>query len=113
MAYGVHATLYITALTYLWSRRAQDWRWIVYASLVFAVASFGVGNAMQFSEMTYVDAACVEGSKLEGPGAYAALNGGVHPVTISRTAFALGCWLQDGLLLYRVWFIFDRSYIAV
>ncbi|KZV91445.1 hypothetical protein EXIGLDRAFT_837104 [Exidia glandulosa HHB12029] len=108
VAYGVHATLFFVTLSHLWPRRAQDWKWIVYSTIVFAAASIGNGGGMRFSEMTYVDNRVYPG----GPAAYVVKQGSVLPNAASQTAYILGCWLQDGLLLYRVWIIFDRSWAA-
>ncbi|KZV91467.1 hypothetical protein EXIGLDRAFT_588119, partial [Exidia glandulosa HHB12029] len=79
-----------------------------YSSVVFAMASIGNGGAMEFYTMTYVDDRAYPG----GPGVYVVAQAGALPSTVSQTAYILGCWLQDGLLLYRVWVIFDRSWVA-
>ncbi|TCD68585.1 hypothetical protein EIP91_010374 [Steccherinum ochraceum] len=101
LAYGVHATLFFTCLTYLWPQRRanprQTYGWITYISILFTLGSIANGVDMHMGQVIFVDNWNYPG----GPGAFSRTVFTV-PVNILCTgACAVGGWFMDALLIFR------------
>lgn len=113
VAYGVHATLYFICLSLFWSSRKRDPRtsWIfgVYITINFVLGS--IGNAANIVENQYdfIDNRDFPG----GPLAYALTTFAIPINVVGFFAYVINTWLQDGLLLYRFFVIFDHNYFIV
>ncbi|KZV85744.1 hypothetical protein EXIGLDRAFT_775283 [Exidia glandulosa HHB12029] len=111
VAYGVHSTLFFLTLTLLWARPRTQWKdygWIAYITLMFILSSMGNGTQIKFAEMTWIGKRNYPG----GPGAYQ-LEQAAPSSTMCNIAYITNGWLQDGLIIYRFWIIYNRNIFAL
>ncbi|KZV85731.1 hypothetical protein EXIGLDRAFT_841252 [Exidia glandulosa HHB12029] len=112
VAYGVHATLFFIALKLLWERSRPNPNakfWMAYIIVVFAVSSVANGAQLKFTQMSFVDNRNYPG----GPSVYIAQQAGAKPSVTSISAYIINGWLQDALIIYRFWVIYNRSIPAI
>lgn len=110
VAYGAHATLFFITLQLLWARaktNRKDFFWIAYIAILFAISSVGNGTQLKFTEMIWIDNRNYPG----GPAVYFIDGSTDFMAVFCNSIYIANTWLQDGLLLYRFWIIFGRSYV--
>ncbi|KAH7099605.1 hypothetical protein BKA62DRAFT_621194 [Auriculariales sp. MPI-PUGE-AT-0066] len=108
VAYGVHATLFFSTLQLLWARSRsswKDWVWIFYIFALFVISSVGNGGDLKFAQMIWIDNRNFPG----GPTVYIVAS----CRCLQQHCYIINSWLQDGLLLYRVWVIFNGRVSAI
>ncbi|GJJ11140.1 hypothetical protein Clacol_005371 [Clathrus columnatus] len=110
VAYGVHATLYFLCLSLFWSSRKRDPRtsWIfgTYITINFILGSIGNAANIVENQYAFIDDRGFPGGPLAISFASYAI-----PINIAGfVAYVVNAWLQDGLLLYRFFIIFDHNY---
>ncbi|KZV85748.1 hypothetical protein EXIGLDRAFT_653805 [Exidia glandulosa HHB12029] len=111
VAYGVHATLFFLTLTLLCARPRTQWKdygWIVYITLMFVLSSVGNGGQFKFTELSWIDNRNYPG----GPGAYETEQAAPSS-TMCNIAYIINGWLQDALIIYRFWIIYNRNMYAL
>lgn len=112
VAYGVHATLFFITLKLLLERPRSAWRdyiWIAFIVALFTISSIGNGSQLKFTQIVFIDARNYPG----GPAAFYVDGSRDFMAVFCNSIYTVNTWLQDGLLLYRFWVIFGRSYAFV
>ncbi|KZV91470.1 hypothetical protein EXIGLDRAFT_750135 [Exidia glandulosa HHB12029] len=112
VAYGVHATLFFTALTLLLQRnrtgKLKDWTWIAYICILFITSSMGNGAQMRALQVGFIDERNFPG----GPGVWVARTTAFVGV-FCNSVYVVNSWFQDGLLLYRFWIIMEGNKLLI
>ncbi|KII90713.1 hypothetical protein PLICRDRAFT_542310 [Plicaturopsis crispa FD-325 SS-3] len=108
VAYGIHVTLFVTALQLLFfrQRKKADYIFLAYISINFILGT--IGNAADIKirgEMAFIDFRDFPG----GPSAYI-MSQTTNPLAVMcHSTYLVSTWLQDGLILYRFWLIWYRN----
>ncbi|EPQ55005.1 hypothetical protein GLOTRDRAFT_129311 [Gloeophyllum trabeum ATCC 11539] len=108
MAYGIHFTLFVITWALLYKRRRsmrQARFFLGYISLQFALSSVGLWRDIVAEAASYVE----HGQGLDDPIQYYNEGYSAPPEWVSVFVYAICTWLQDGLLLYRCYFLYARS----
>lgn len=106
VAYGVHATLFFITFSLLWQRKRTQWRdyiWIVYVVALFAISSIANYAQLKFTQSIWIDNRNYPG----GPSAYLVEQQTAFDARLVVGGYMVNGWLQDGLILYRFWVIFE------
>ncbi|TFK47279.1 hypothetical protein OE88DRAFT_1636850 [Heliocybe sulcata] len=113
VGYGVHLTLFIACFSALWTQRTCRPRYsqamLSYIALLSIMGTISFATNTRFNEMTFVDDRDYPG----GPNAFFVSQNSL-PVNIlgDGTSF-VAQWMQDGLLLWRYFLIWNCSYWAL
>jgi len=111
-AYGIHLTLFIQCFQLLSQRRRdrqKNWGLLFYICILFSLGTVGFGGQIKFNEMTFIQ-------DRDFPGGPLGFNFGEYnaPANLmTTTAFVILNWFADGLLIYRLYMIWNNNlYIA-
>ncbi|TFK51152.1 hypothetical protein OE88DRAFT_229689 [Heliocybe sulcata] len=114
MAYGIHFTLFVMTANLLIARRksmSRAYSFLAYICLQFSLSSVGLWRDIVAEAASYVE----HGQGLDDPIEYYNQGYQAPPEWVSVCVYAICTWLQDGLLLYRCFFLYagSRSVIAL
>ncbi|KZT23603.1 hypothetical protein NEOLEDRAFT_541401 [Neolentinus lepideus HHB14362 ss-1] len=114
MAYGIHFTLFVITAHLLIARRKVMRRapfFLAYICVQFALSSVGLWRDIVAEAASYVE----HGKGLDDPIKYYNEGYRAPPEWVSVFVYAICTWLQDGLLLYRCFFLYagSKSVIAL
>ncbi|EIW81714.1 hypothetical protein CONPUDRAFT_22219, partial [Coniophora puteana RWD-64-598 SS2] len=109
---GVHITLFFLCLSVIISKRRKrraDWAQLGYICTLFVLGTMGNALGARWCEMLFIDDVSYPG----GPVAFNTEESSNIITVLGDCVYIVNLWLQDGLLLYRFFVIFRKSYYAM
>ncbi|KZT01799.1 uncharacterized protein LAESUDRAFT_717278 [Laetiporus sulphureus 93-53] len=110
IAYGVHIVIYFMCAYYLIKERKKNfWQWLIFVTILFAMATGNICVNIHFNEMAWIDDRNYPG----GPLAFLLEEQSNAINTVGNSLSFVATFLADGLLLYRVYVVWQKWYIVV
>ncbi|KAJ7912541.1 hypothetical protein B0H13DRAFT_2007145 [Mycena leptocephala] len=108
VGYGILFTLTAqTLLAFLQLPREKiPWRWVVYVTVMFILASLGLAGDAKFNQMTWIDDRNFPG----GPNAFTVAFYSTPVDMMAFIACIIMSWMADGLVLWRFTVISGNNY---
>ncbi|KZV93215.1 hypothetical protein EXIGLDRAFT_835856 [Exidia glandulosa HHB12029] len=109
--YGIHFSLFLATLRYLWRRnwRNVSWGLVLYVIALFVLATLYLAGSVHWRMRMFVDDRAYPG----GPAAFYIEQFSQTETILSNSAYIIINFLSDGLLLWRCWVIYNRNYRVV
>ncbi|EIN10132.1 hypothetical protein PUNSTDRAFT_35722, partial [Punctularia strigosozonata HHB-11173 SS5] len=103
VAYGLNVALFLLCAPLLWAQRKRSPKY-AYSMLAFVCTTFGLatianGLALYINQLTFIDERNYPG----GPAAFAIEQNSITINIVAIAFYLFNQWLQDGLLLYRLY----------
>ncbi|TFK55495.1 hypothetical protein OE88DRAFT_626895 [Heliocybe sulcata] len=109
VAYGIHIIVFATCEYYLFKERKKtNSKWIVFVLALFILSSLNITLNMNFAQHTWIDDRNYPG----GPLAFLLEQQSRFTNTIGNSASITTTFLANGLLIYRVYVVWRRWYVA-
>ncbi|KAH8104315.1 hypothetical protein DFH11DRAFT_1519658 [Phellopilus nigrolimitatus] len=112
VAYGVHLSIFVATtywMTHARSRSKISWPFLAFACTMLALGTIQVGCNTKFDEMMFIDDRNIPG----GPDAWLETMYDVPVDDLGNTAYIVANFLADGVLLYRLFVVWNNYFVVV